>query len=64
MNWDDKKQTYSAGVTAVVRITLRDGTYHDDIGFAAIENVPSKGAALGMVRSQSVYTPISQPSIS
>jgi hypothetical protein len=36
-------------MSAVVRVTLKDGTYHDDVGYGMAENVKSKGAALEKV---------------
>lgn len=36
---------WSIGVTAIVRVVLKDGTFHENIGFAEAKNV-SKGAAL------------------
>ena len=33
------------GLSVVVRVTLRDGVYHEDIGYGQIENAKSKAAA-------------------
>lgn len=41
---------YSVGITAIVRVTIRDGTFHEDVGYGQIENVRGKGAALDKVR--------------
>lgn len=46
---DSESRRYSIGVTALVKVTLRDGTYHEDIGYGTSENVRSKGAALDKV---------------
>ena len=40
----------SCGVSAIVRITLRDGTYHEDIGYGHCEGIRGKHAALEKVR--------------
>lgn len=32
-----------------MRITLRDGTYHEDTGYGLIENLKGKGACLQKV---------------
>lgn len=40
---------YNVGVSAVVRVTLRDGVYHEDIGCGTADNSPSKGQALDKV---------------
>jgi hypothetical protein len=37
-------------VNAVVRVTLRDGVYHEDVGYGVADNAKSKGAALDKVR--------------
>jgi hypothetical protein len=35
--------------TAVVRVTLRDGTFHEDVGIDHSENIKGKAAALEKV---------------
>ena len=42
---------YNVGVTAIVRVTLRDGTFHEDIGYGLLDNGRQKGAALDKVGS-------------
>ncbi|CAE6395872.1 unnamed protein product [Rhizoctonia solani] len=37
---------YNVGVSALVRVTLRDGAFHEDVGFGALDNSKGKGAAL------------------
>ena len=36
-------------ITAIVRVTLRDGVYHEDLGHGLIENAKSKGQGLAKV---------------
>ncbi|CAK7894625.1 DNA repair and recombination protein Rad52p [[Candida] anglica] len=36
---------FSMGLSVVVRITIRDGTYHEDFGYGYIENAKSKAMA-------------------
>lgn len=36
---------YNIGLTVVVRITLRDGAFHEDVGYGSIENCKGKAAA-------------------
>ncbi|UZJ56850.1 hypothetical protein CBS101457_006170 [Exobasidium rhododendri] len=43
---------YNVGVSAIVRITLRDGTYHEDLGFGHCENVKMKHMALEKARKE------------
>lgn len=40
---------YNVGVTAIVRVTLRDGTFHEDVGYGLLDNGKQKGAALDKV---------------
>jgi DNA repair and recombination protein RAD52 len=40
---------YTVGITAIVRITLRDGTFHEDTGYGHGENQKGKGVALDKV---------------
>ncbi|KAJ2609927.1 DNA repair protein rad52 [Coemansia sp. RSA 1365] len=43
---------FNVGASCVVRITLKDGTYREDVGFGMIENVKSKGQALEKVKKE------------
>ncbi|KAF8800620.1 hypothetical protein BYT27DRAFT_7116857 [Phlegmacium glaucopus] len=45
---------YNVGVTAIVRVTLRDGTFHEDIGYGLLENGRQKGAALDKSKKEAV----------
>ncbi|KAJ1330253.1 hypothetical protein BSLG_009568 [Batrachochytrium salamandrivorans] len=42
---DNENGKYSLGVSAIVRVTLKDGTFHEDVGYGSIENSRSKIAA-------------------
>ena len=33
----------SLGISAIIRVTLRDGTFHEDIGYGSIENAKNTG---------------------
>lgn len=44
----------NCGVTAIVRVFLRDGTYHDDAGFGHCENAKGKAAALEKAKKEAV----------
>ncbi|PIA19281.1 recombination protein Rad52 [Coemansia reversa NRRL 1564] len=43
---------FNVGASCIVRITLKDGTYREDVGFGMIENVRSKGQALEKVKKE------------
>jgi len=40
------------GISVVVRVTLRDGTFHEDIGYGQIENAKSKGQAFEKTKKE------------
>lgn len=44
----------NCGVSAVVRIQLKDGTYHEDVGYGISENQKTKGAALEKAKKEAV----------
>jgi recombination DNA repair RAD52 pathway protein len=43
---------YNVGISAIIRIILRDGTFHEDTGYGQCDNTKGKGAALDKVRSR------------
>ncbi|PWN88094.1 hypothetical protein FA10DRAFT_233011 [Acaromyces ingoldii] len=45
---------FNVGVTSVVRITLRDGTFHEDVGYGSSENSPKKSQALEKAKKEAV----------
>jgi DNA repair and recombination protein RAD52 len=51
---DENPQTLkiSLGLSVVVRVTLRDGTYHEDIGYGHIENCKGKAAAFAKAKKE------------
>ena len=49
MDCNEQNQRYNVGVTAIVRVTLRDGVFHEDVGYGTIDNAKGKGAALDKV---------------
>ncbi|KAL1977943.1 hypothetical protein VTN31DRAFT_802 [Thermomyces dupontii] len=42
----------SLGLSVIVRVTLRDGTYHEDIGYGHAENSKDKAAAFDKAKKQ------------
>jgi DNA repair and recombination protein RAD52 len=42
------------GLSTIVRVTLRDGTYHEDIGYGHIENCKGKAAAFEKAKKEAV----------
>jgi DNA repair and recombination protein RAD52 len=49
IDFNEESKKFNVGVTAIVRVTLRDGVFHEDIGYGILENSKSKGAALDKV---------------
>ncbi|KAK3359086.1 hypothetical protein B0T25DRAFT_531917 [Lasiosphaeria hispida] len=51
---DEHPQTLkiSLGLSVIVRVTLRDGTYHEDIGYGHIENCKGKAAAFEKAKKE------------
>ena len=45
-DYSEESRRFNVGVTAIVRVTLRDGAYHEDVGYGLLENAKSKGGAL------------------
>ncbi|EJD52974.1 Rad52/22 double-strand break repair protein [Auricularia subglabra TFB-10046 SS5] len=52
MSPDGSRCTMS--VSAVVRVTLRDGVYHEDVGCGCAENQPRKTAAFDKAKKEAV----------
>jgi DNA repair and recombination protein RAD52 len=50
VDMDPETRRYNIGITAIVKVTLKDGTCHEDVGYGTAENMKSKGAALDKVR--------------
>jgi len=50
-DYDPNTQRHTVGISATVRVTLRDGVYHEDVGYGMMENSKSKGAAFDKVRA-------------
>ncbi|EFQ98739.1 DNA repair and recombination protein rad22 [Nannizzia gypsea CBS 118893] len=42
----------SVGLSVIVRVTLKDGTYHEDIGYGHIENCKGKAAAFEKAKKE------------
>ncbi len=47
---DGENGKINAGVSCLVRVSLKDGTYHEDIGYGAAENYKTKASALEKVK--------------
>lgn len=45
---------FSMGFTAQIRVTLKDGTYHEDYGYGYIENAKSKAMAFEKCKKEAI----------
>ncbi|KAF8068738.1 hypothetical protein FPV67DRAFT_1087668 [Lyophyllum atratum] len=54
IDYNEESRRYNVGTTAIIRVTLRDGVYHEDIGYGLLENSKSKGAALDKCKKEAV----------
>lgn len=45
---------FNVGITAIMRVTLRDGTFHEDVGYGHIENGKGKAASLEKAKKEAV----------
>ncbi|KAL7713698.1 DNA repair and recombination protein Rad22 [Entamoeba marina] len=50
---DVEKGKFKVGVTAIVRVTLKNGVYHEDVGVGMSDN-PRKGAAIELAKKEAV----------
>ncbi|KZP33750.1 recombination protein Rad52, partial [Athelia psychrophila] len=53
-DFNEESRKWSVGVSAIVRVTLRDGTFHEDIGYGILENSKTKGPALDKCKKEAV----------
>ncbi|KAF5368812.1 hypothetical protein D9758_003019 [Tetrapyrgos nigripes] len=53
-DFNEETRRYNVGVTAIVRVTLRDGVFHEDVGYGMLENSKSKGQALDKCKKEAV----------
>jgi DNA repair and recombination protein RAD52 len=51
---DEHPQTFkvSLGLSVIVRVTLRDGTFHEDVGYGHMENCKGKAAAFEKAKKE------------
>ncbi|EJU02155.1 Rad52/22 double-strand break repair protein [Dacryopinax primogenitus] len=51
---DTTPPRYSVGTHCITRVTLRDGTYHEDVGYGTAENQKGKATALDKAKKEAV----------
>ena len=51
---EQEMNLWCVGVTAIVRVMLKDGSFHENIGFAEVKNI-SKGMAMKEAKNVKFY---------
>ncbi|ODV87805.1 hypothetical protein CANARDRAFT_26010 [[Candida] arabinofermentans NRRL YB-2248] len=51
---DERNGAISLGISATVRVTLKDGAFHEDVGYGSIDNCKSKSAAFDKCKKEAV----------
>ncbi|KAJ7032047.1 hypothetical protein C8F04DRAFT_1040950, partial [Mycena alexandri] len=54
MDYNAETRRYNVGVSAVMRVTLKEGVFHEDVGYGMIENAKAKGMALDKCKKEAV----------
>ncbi|CAK5274747.1 unnamed protein product [Mycena citricolor] len=54
VDWNAETRRCSAGVTCVMRVTLREGVWHEDVGYGLIDNAKGRGVALDKCKKEAV----------
>jgi DNA repair and recombination protein RAD52 len=45
---------YNIGVSAIVRVTLRDGTFHEDVGYGTMDNAAKRGQGTEKAKKEAI----------
>jgi len=51
---DQSNDRYYVGVSTFVRVQLKDGTYHEDVGYGVSEGIRSKAMSVEKARKEAV----------
>lgn len=51
---DSSNGKFGVGISATIRVILKDGAYHEDIGYGSIENARTKAAAFEKAKKEAV----------
>lgn len=51
---DSENGRFALGITCTARVTLKDGSFHEDVGFGSAENFKSKGLAFEKAKKEAV----------
>lgn len=48
----NKNGKWNVGIAATIRVTLKDGSFHEDVGYGTMENGSSKGIVFEKARKE------------
>ena len=51
---DERNGRYNVGLSVVVRVTLKDGSYHEDIGYGSLDNARTKAMAFEKAKKEAM----------
>lgn len=51
---DEKNGRFAVGVSAIVRVTLQNGCYHEDVGYGTMSNCSDRGQALEKTKKEAI----------
>ncbi|KAJ6487717.1 RAD52 DNA repair protein [Mycena sanguinolenta] len=54
MDYNEETRRYNIGISAIMRVTLKEGVFHEDVGYGMIENAKAKGMALDKCKKEAV----------
>ncbi|KAJ7789394.1 RAD52 DNA repair protein [Mycena olivaceomarginata] len=54
MDYNEETRRYNIGVSAVMQVSLKEGVFHEDVGYGMIENAKAKGMALDKCKKEAV----------
>ncbi|KAJ7665934.1 RAD52 DNA repair protein [Mycena polygramma] len=54
MDYNEETRRYNVGVSVIMRVTLKEGVFHEDVGYGMIDNAKGKAAALDKCKKEAV----------
>lgn len=51
---DERSGKFSVGLSVIVRVTLKDGSYHEDIGYGSLDNARTKAMAFEKAKKEAI----------
>ncbi|KAJ7196478.1 RAD52 DNA repair protein [Mycena pura] len=54
IDYNEETRRYNVGISVIMRVTVKEGVYHEDVGYGMIENAKGKGMALDKCKKEAV----------